>query len=178
MTRNRSSQNMTEAEFALLKKKNNVRIAQESKPKIFRVISPTKEFIPITGNEKKLSETQIQITICTWAMHHDNLILMPKLELLYHTPNGGKRSGREAAEFQAMGVRSGVPDLILPVARKPFFGLWIELKTYKAFREKNYSLSTNQVRFIDLLRKEGMRVEVHWSPTAVIKTIKEYLGYV
>ena len=31
----------------------------------------------------------------------------------FHVPNGGYRSRSEGAKFKAMGVRAGVPDLIL-----------------------------------------------------------------
>lgn len=39
----------------------------------------------------------------------------PELSLMYHVPNGGKRGKAEAARFRAMGVKSGVPDIFLPV---------------------------------------------------------------
>lgn len=31
----------------------------------------------------------------------------------FHPPNGGYRSGREAAKLKAMGVKPGVPDIII-----------------------------------------------------------------
>ena len=33
--------------------------------------------------------------------------------LFWHTPNGGKRSIGEAANFKRLGVKAGVPDLLL-----------------------------------------------------------------
>lgn len=39
----------------------------------------------------------------------------PELSLMYHIPNGGKRGKAEAGRFRAMGVKSGVPDIFLPV---------------------------------------------------------------
>ena len=41
----------------------------------------------------------------------------PDLELLYHVPNGGSRNKAEASKLKRMGVRAGVPDLVLPVPR-------------------------------------------------------------
>ena len=58
-----------------------------------------------------------------WAQH------VPLLKkYLYHLPNGGKRNVREAARFKKMGVRPGVSDYHLPLARGNYHGLWIEMK--------------------------------------------------
>lgn len=55
----------------------------------------------------------------------------PELRLLYAVPNGGKRGKRTAVDLKADGVKPGVPDYCLPVARGGFHGLYIELKTAK-----------------------------------------------
>ncbi len=52
----------------------------------------------------------------------------PELALLHAIPNGGKRSKSEAARMKAAGVKPGVPDMFLPVAREGCHGLYIELK--------------------------------------------------
>lgn len=52
----------------------------------------------------------------------------PDLDLLYAIPNGGHRNRRTAGRLKAEGVRSGVPDLCLPVARGGAHGLYIEMK--------------------------------------------------
>ena len=52
----------------------------------------------------------------------------PELEYIYHVPNGGSRNAREATNLKAQGVKPGVPDLELPVARGAYTGLHIELK--------------------------------------------------
>lgn len=60
---------------------------------------------------------------------------VPQLrEYLYHPANGGKRGVLEAMRFQKMGVRKGVSDYHLPVARGGFIGAWIELKPEKKHR--------------------------------------------
>ena len=53
----------------------------------------------------------------------------PELALLYAIPNGGKRSKITAARLKAEGVRAGVPDYCLPVARGGYHALYVELKT-------------------------------------------------
>ena len=60
---------------------------------------------------------------CAWNMQQ-----YPELELLYHVPNGGKRDKATAAVLKRQGVKAGVPDLVLPVARCGYHGLYIELK--------------------------------------------------
>jgi hypothetical protein len=55
--------------------------------------------------------------------------LWPELALFHAIPNGGMRSKRTAIGLKAEGVRPGVPDYCLPVARGGYHGLYIELKT-------------------------------------------------
>ena len=54
-----------------------------------------------------------QICLFRWATAQQGKY--PELALMYHVPNGGKRSKSEAARFRAMGVKAGVPDIFLPV---------------------------------------------------------------
>ena len=51
----------------------------------------------------------------------------PKDCFYFHCPNGGSRPPREAAAFKRMGVRAGVPDLIL-VHEGRVFGLELKAK--------------------------------------------------
>lgn len=53
----------------------------------------------------------------------------PELAWLAAIPNGGLRHKREAAKLKAEGVKPGVPDYLLPVARGGYVGLALELKT-------------------------------------------------
>lgn len=79
---------------------------------------------------------------------------IPELELLYHIPNGGKRNLLEAKRLKAEGVRAGIPDLCLPVARGDQHGLYIELKA-----GKNKPTDT-QLWWIDRLMRQGYEVHV------------------
>ncbi|RYZ22752.1 MAG: VRR-NUC domain-containing protein [Chitinophagaceae bacterium] len=49
-------------------------------------------------------------------------------ELIFHVPNGGHRVKAVAAKLKAQGVKAGIPDLVLPMARGGYFGLYIEFK--------------------------------------------------
>ena len=95
------------------------------------------------------------------ALEHDEAVALmqwvdliinryPELELLFHVPNGGFRSKNTAKKLKAEGVKKGVPDYILPVARGPYHGLFLELK-----RTKGGKTSPEQEALINKLRKQG-----------------------
>ncbi|NII73239.1 hypothetical protein FHW84_001808 [Dyella sp. SG562] len=95
----------------------------------------------------------------------------PDLRLLYAIPNAAKRSPRLAAHMKAEGLRCGVPDLCLPVARGGYHGLYIELK-----RRKGGSVSAEQKVWIDLLNKQKYKAVVchGWEMARVV--LRAYLG--
>lgn len=68
----------------------------------------------------------------------------PELALLYHVPNEGKRSRTAGARMKAEGLKKGVPDLCLPVARGGCHGLYIELK-----REKSGKATAAQIEWME-----------------------------
>jgi len=78
----------------------------------------------------------------------------PELDLIYHIPNGGARSKIEAGIMKAEGVRKGMPDYHLPVARQGYIGLYIELKA------PGGRVSKDQKERMDALRAAGHRCEV------------------
>lgn len=105
----------------------------------------------------------------------------PELRLLHAIPNGiyteRKKTKRgtvyspAAVRARAEGVRSGVPDLMLPVARDGHHGLYIEMK-----RTKGGTISPEQADWIANLRDEGYRVEVCKGCDAAWMTLCDYLG--
>jgi hypothetical protein len=94
---------------------------------------------------------------------------LPALSLLFAIPNGGLRSKATAGKLKAEGVKAGVPDICLPVARGEYHGLWIELK---AGRNKP---TTTQVAWHLRLSREGYRVAVCWGWASAREVIEEYL---
>ena len=98
-------------------------------------------------NMKRGEDTE-QIGVIEWANWNRNRF--PELRLLFHIPNGGKRSKTEAAIFKAMGVKAGVPDLCLPVARGGFAGLYIEMK-----RSDGGTVSDDQLWWNEQLISKG-----------------------
>lgn len=114
-----------------------------------------------------LTEAQEQKFLFQWAGLARQKY--PELELLFHVPNGGKREKREAVSLKKEGVKAGVPDLILPVARGEYFGLYIELKVG---RNKP---SAHQLEWIENLKEQGYFVKVCYGWIEASETITNYL---
>lgn len=95
---------------------------------------------------------------------------MPELALLFHVPNGGKRSKTEAARMKMQGVKAGVPDLFLPVARGGYHGLFIELK---AGRNK---ATEKQGEWLAALREQGYAAVICTGWEAAKATLENYLS--
>lgn len=96
------------------------------------------------------TEHQEQSALFAWAKAME--WRMPELKLLYAIPNGGKRSKATAALLKAEGVKPGVPDICLPVARSGWHGMYIELK-----RRKGGRLSEEQRMWMSALETAGYR---------------------
>ena len=95
----------------------------------------------------------------------------PELELMYHIPNEGKRSRSTGARMKAEGIKSGVPDICLPVPRSGYHGLYIELK-----RLRGNNTTKNQNEWIIKLEGQGYRVTVCRGWEEASQIIMEYLG--
>ena len=109
-----------------------------------------------------------QITLFQWAAL--NVGKMPELVLLHHIPNGGHRSKATAGRLRAEGVKSGVPDLCLPVSRGGFHGLYIEMK-----RERGNMPTAHQKEWIAALERQGYKAVVCHGWEAAAQTIIDYL---
>jgi len=94
---------------------------------------------------------------------------IPELELLLHIPNGGKRNKLEAIRLKREGVRAGVPDLFLPVARGKYHGMFVELKAGKG------KPTNPQKEWIRRLNEQGYHALVINGWEAAAKAIMEYL---
>lgn len=79
----------------------------------------------------------------------------PCLRLMHHIPNGGYRKPSEASHLALEGVKSGVPDICLPVPASGLHGLYIEMK-----RVHGGTVSPQQKEWIHALREQGYAAEV------------------
>lgn len=97
-------------------------------------------------------EHEEQAALISWAEHAAHAL--PELALLFAIPNGGARSKKTAGRLKAEGVKPGVPDLLLPVARHGFKGLFVEMKA------EGGRVAPEQRQWHAKLRAEGYRVAV------------------
>lgn len=114
------------------------------------------------------SEAEEQTRIFEWAFLSRGR--HPELGLLFAIPNGGSRHPAEAGHLKAQGVKSGVPDMFLPVSRGKYHGLFIELKRVKGGRA-----SVAQEAWIQELRKQGYRADIVKGSDAAVHLIIDYL---
>lgn len=113
------------------------------------------------------SESTEQEAIIRWCNNH--LQQFPELKLIFHVPNGGSRNKAEAARLKAQGVKSGVSDLVLPVPRGIYHGLFIELKYGDGRPTKS------QKDFIEAVTKQGYLAMCIWGAEAAVNLLTEYL---
>ena len=78
----------------------------------------------------------------------------PELRLIFAIPNGGQRNPATAGRLKAEGVKAGVPDTFLPVARLGFYGLFIE------FKKVGGKTSSAQNEMIFQLRRQKYCVQI------------------
>lgn len=112
------------------------------------------------------SESDEQKALFEWAA----LGQYPDLALMYHIPNGGLRSKATASKLKAEGVKPGVPDICLPVPRKGYHALYIELK-----RRYGGRVSADQRFWIDELNLQGNFAVVCQGWSEARKVIEYYL---
>lgn len=120
-----------------------------------------KKIVPLESEEQK--------ALFEWAALMEGK--HPELHLLFAIPNGGLRHKATAGRLKAEGVKSGVPDICLPVARKGFHALYIELKRVKGGRA-----SAEQSTWIEALNEQGYFAEVCHGWDSARRVIEWYLG--
>lgn len=113
-------------------------------------------------------EDNEQMTLFEWAKRMQ--ARYPELRLLYHIPNEGRRTAREGARLKAMGLKSGVPDLCLPVARGAFHALYIELKA-----PKNGRITEHQKEWLNGLALAGNDTHVCYGWEEAAEVLRGYL---
>ena len=140
-------------------------VTEKPKPKTIK----EKKVAANRANKSKvvcLTEHQEQCKVIEWADKH------PIAGLIFAIPNGSHKSPAMAAKFKREGLRSGVPDLFLPVPRKALWnGLFVEMK-----RVKGSITSEAQYHWHEALLSMGYQVKVCRGADDAIKVIQEYLG--
>lgn len=117
-----------------------------------------------------VSEAKHQSAVFKWAQQPFIREKWPELALLHHIPNGGSRDPVEGRHLKEQGVKRGVPDLCLPVARGKYHGLYIEMKT------ESGRTSPEQKWWGERLSLQGYRWEVCRGWKAAAKVLEWYLS--
>ena len=113
----------------------------------------------------KDEEHQHQVAVIKWFD-----LQYPSLRgRLYASPNGGHRYKSVAVKLKAEGVRSGIPDLTLPVPNGGYHGMFIEMKTPKG------RVTDTQKDWIDFLNAYGYYAVVCFGSDQARAEIKAYL---
>lgn len=107
-------------------------------------------------------EAQEQIAVVQFCMYKD----IP----IFAIPNGGSRNKLEAMNLKRQGVKAGVPDLCVPVAKQGYHGLFIEMKYGKG------KTSPAQDRWIELLTDNGYLARVCWGADEAINLLQWYFS--
>lgn len=122
------------------------------------------------------TEHQEQSALFLWArLSHSTY---PELRLMFAVANGGHRHPAVAAKMREEGVKPGVPDIFLPVARHGFHGLFLELKT-EANRPKRGGmggLSELQAQWLGELRDQGYKAVVAYGFEEAKQILIDYLS--
>ena len=145
------------------------RVASDSGPVTVGDVGKDSESSSRKKPEQKESQIQERLfEVAAWKEGE-----RPELKLLYATPNGQYRPGQRMEP----GLKSGVPDIMLPVARTgsdgtPYHGLYLELK------RKGGRLRDEQVEWLEALREAGYAARVAYGFEEAWVTIVDYLdGY-
>jgi hypothetical protein len=86
-----------------------------------------------------------------------------------HVPNEGKRSPQQGAKLKRMGLSPGFPDLVIPLPRGNYHGLYIELKV------GNNKTTSDQKRWLTKLSENGYAATACWGTDEAVNTINAYL---
>ena len=114
---------------------------------------------------KPNSEDQEQALFFEWLSWQKE----PEYQMAFAIPNGGKRHISTALRLKATGVKSGVPDIMLPIMRGKHGAMFIEMKSVKG------RISPKQTKWHKDLREQGYKVVVCYSCEDAVEEIKKYL---
>jgi hypothetical protein len=97
---------------------------------------------------KAETENQVQVTVIEWLQK-----VKPHLyNMTFHVPNQRKASPGYMQTLKRMGVRAGVPDLMIAFPMHGYHGLFVELKkasgSYATEKQKDWVAKLNQAGYI------------------------------
>lgn len=126
------------------------------------------------------TEAAHQTALFCWAAL--NTSRWPELRWLHHIPNGGSRGDKRSAmirgaQLKAQGVKPGVADVMLPVKRSTWSGLYVELKRpqERPVRAGRGGVSDEQTEFGLFVQVQGFGFVVCYGWDEAARIIEQYL---
>ena len=113
-------------------------------------------------------EAEIQKAVFEWARLSSGR--HPELRLMHHIANEGKRDMVAGHNLKLQGLKAGLPDISLPVARGRFHGLYIELKS------EGGRLRENQKEWLADLARQGYKAIAAYGFEEAVEEIEQYLN--
>jgi VRR-NUC domain len=117
-------------------------------------------------NKQNMPEHWEQCQLLNWLRSQP----IKQLNRIFAIPNAGNRHPGYAAKMAQEGLTKGVPDLLLPVARGGYHGLFVEMK-----RRRGGKLSPEQKQKIADFSEEGYCCVVTKGYHQAIRSIVSYL---
>lgn len=124
-------------------------------------------------------EHALQVGLVAWAAIVAGRY--PDLALLFAIPNAGKRTRRERGRLLDEGLKAGVWDLMLPVPRRGYHGLWLETKVDEMvprqgrFVRYRSTLTDAQLRWGRAMQAQGFACRVYRSLDEARQILTDYL---
>lgn len=116
-------------------------------------------------------EYQEQKQLFAWTRQPSIRGRWPELKLLHHIKNEDRQATAAVIAIdKAAGVKKGVPDLCLPVARGGWHGLYIEMKA------PGGRPTQEQLWWLEELMKQGYYAAICCGWEAATMTLSDYLG--
>lgn len=86
-----------------------------------------------------------------------------------HVPNEGKRSLQYGVRLKKMGMQKGFPDLIIPLPKGKYHGLYIEVKV------GNNTTTADQKKWLTILHGNGYAATACWGIDEGMAVVNRYL---
>lgn len=115
----------------------------------------------------KYTEDAEQQAVIRWAAFQ--AAGWPELENLYHVPNEGKRGKKAASMAKALGLKAGVPDLILDYPKGIYHGLRIEMKVLPN------RPTQSQLEWLNRMQDAGYFTAICYDSESAIALITAYI---
>jgi hypothetical protein len=116
----------------------------------------------------RITEHGEQHAVFQWA--GVRLASYPELEFMYAIPNVRAEKGMRMYLAQE-GMKAGVSDICLPVARGQYHGLYIEMK-----RDKKSKVQKTQRKFIAFILSQGYYGKICYGADEAIQAIEAYMN--